>query len=146
MTYRHTQRGWFTLVVFLTASLLLLRALLWARVGGGAYILLLVLAMVLVASTIVFSSLTVSLTSEELRWHFGPGWPRWRVKLSQVAGAESILPSWWWGYGIRITPHGWMYNVSGREAVLVRRRDGSSFILGTDEPAELTAAIVRSLE
>jgi hypothetical protein len=45
--------------------------------------------------------------------------------------------------GIHLTPYGWLYNVSGLDAVAIRLRNGRKFALGTDDPYRLTAAIRR---
>lgn len=142
--YGHSQPGWLTLFVFVASGLLLV-SVRWGfggAVGGGSgdFVLMAVSALLIVCM-MMFSSLTIRLTSEELLWYFGPGWPRWRVPVSAIVSCDTVRPPWWWGWGIRLTPRGWMYNVSGRQGVLVRRRDGSSFILGTDEPERLGAAI-----
>ena len=47
------------------------------------------------------------------------------------------------GWGIRLTPYGWLYNVSGLEAVAISLRDGRKFALGTDDPDGLVTAIRR---
>ena len=72
---------------------------------------------------------------------FGPGWPRKSIRLAEVRGAEPVRNRWWYGWGIRITPHGWLWNVSGLDAVEVLLASGRRTRIGTDEPQELTAAI-----
>jgi hypothetical protein len=48
---------------------------------------------------------------------------------------------WYYGWGIRITPDGLLYNVSGTRAVEITLTDGSKLRLGTDEPEALCQAI-----
>jgi len=43
------------------------------------------------------------------------------------------------------TRRGWLYNVAGFDAVLVRLKDGKSFLVGTDEPRRLKAALDRTM-
>jgi hypothetical protein len=43
------------------------------------------------------------------------------------------------------TRRGWLYNVSGLDAVLVRRKDGKCFLVGSDEPRKLKAALERAM-
>jgi len=52
---------------------------------------------------------------------------------------------WYYGWGIRLTPHGVLYNVSGFYAVELRLRTGKEFRIGTDVPQELDAAIRQAL-
>jgi hypothetical protein len=47
--------------------------------------------------------------------------------------------------GIHLTPCGWLYNVSGFDAVAITLRDGRKFALGTDDPHGLVAAIRDSI-
>ena len=42
------------------------------------------------------------------------------------------------------TRRGWLYNVAGYDAVLIRRSDGTSLLLGSDEPRRLKSAIERA--
>lgn len=142
--YEHRQVGWLTLLAFMATAVLLAQAFRLSTsggTGGVAVPLMLLMSVILLACTVIFSSLTTRVTPQELQWHFGPGWPKWRVPLADVVNAEHVQPPWWWGYGIRMTPHGWMYNVSGRNGVLIMRRNGKSVIVGTDDPAGLIAAI-----
>lgn len=72
---------------------------------------------------------------------FGIGVIRKKVRLPEIVGCEPIRHHWWYGWGIHLTPHGWLYNVSGLDAVTIALRDGRKFALGTDDPLGLTARI-----
>ncbi len=43
-------------------------------------------------------------------------------------------------------PWGWMFNVSGLDAVDIELKDGGRFRIGTDEPEELVRAISLGME
>jgi hypothetical protein len=90
---------------------------------------------------VLFSSLTVEIADGELRIHFGPGFWRKRYSLADVTGADVARSSWWEGWGIRITPRGMLYNVSGMGAVEIKLRSGQRFRIGTDEPEVLAQAL-----
>ena len=45
--------------------------------------------------------------------------------------------------GIHLTPYGWLYNVSGFDAVAITLRDGKRFALGTDDSHGLVEALRR---
>jgi hypothetical protein len=90
------------------------------------------------------SSLTVRVDNDSLRLHFGFGWPRKTVPLGDIDAAEVTRTTFWEGWGVHRTRRGWLYNVSGYDAVLLRRRDGSSLLIGSDEPRRLKAAIERA--
>lgn len=144
--YSHTQTGWFTLLALAAVILMVVSIFLSSGEMGIGLLLLLGFAMATVAVCgVIFSSLTATVTRETLGWHFGPGWPRWSIAIDEIAGVARVRPAWWWGWGIRWTPSGWLYNVSGRNAVIVHRRDGSSVLIGTDEPHELAVAIQKAM-
>jgi hypothetical protein len=87
------------------------------------------------------SRLTVEIADGELRVIFGPGWSARRERIHDVESVRAVRNPWWYGWGIRFTPHGTLYNVSGRDAVEVRLRSGKQFRVGTDEPEALERAL-----
>ena len=88
-----------------------------------------------------FSSLTITIDDTTLRAAFGPGWITKSVPIGEIASARPVPVRWWYGWGIRLTPHGGLYNVSGWDAVEIALRNGRRFCLGTDQPGELVHAI-----
>ena len=85
----------------------------------------------------LFYSLTIEVGNGELRWSFGPGLIRKSVALDQIASAEAVRTSFVEGWGIHWSRFGWLYNVSGFDAVQITLRSGKKFALGTDEPKAL---------
>jgi hypothetical protein len=75
---------------------------------------------------------------------FGFGWPRKTLPLKGIAAVEVTRTTFLEGWGLRRTRRGWLYNVSGFDAVLLRLADGRSMMVGTDEPRRLKAAIERA--
>jgi hypothetical protein len=143
--YRHTQRGTVILVFLSFSILLILIPLLTARFSPGEErlgrgIALAVLG-ILLLSMALFSSLTITAAHGRLSWQFGPGLLRKSVPLSEIEYVERARSSVLAGWGIRWTPAGWLYNVSGTEVVRVRRRNGREFFLGTDDAEGLVQAI-----
>ncbi|MCA9082154.1 MAG: hypothetical protein KDA58_16450 [Planctomycetaceae bacterium] len=61
--------------------------------------------------------------------------------VSEIVEAEQVRNSWLYGWGIRYTPHGWLFNVSGFDAVQINMRNGRQYRIGTDDPVGLQAAI-----
>ena len=96
---------------------------------------------ILVVCTILFASLTIRITETELRWHFGPCLIRKKVALADIQLAEIITIKFIYGWGIHLTPQGWLYNVSGFKTVDFKLKNGKQFVLGTDEPEKLHEAI-----
>ena len=94
----------------------------------------------LALGSVLFSSLTVIVDANTLRFYFGPGvWER-RIPLDTIREVTIVRNSPLYGWGIRYTPHGWLYNVAGLDAVEVRT-ETETFRLGTDEPDRLRRAL-----
>ena len=90
----------------------------------------------------LFHSLRIDVTETEVRWRFGPGLVRKSVPRGDIASAEPVRTSFIEGWGIHVSRFGWLYNVSGYDAVAVTLRDGRKFALGTDEPQALAAVLM----
>jgi hypothetical protein len=135
-TYRHTQFGSAIVVTCGAIALVLLVAALSSPVRS-----LWIACVVLLISGAFFSTLTITIEDGILRASFGPGLIRKRVKLADVASVRPVPVRWWYGWGIHLTPRGWLYNVSGWKAVEITLRNGRRFCLGTDEPENLQKAI-----
>ncbi len=135
--YRHTQIGW-TILAMLAGALALVIVV---SLPAQAPTIVLITLAVLTLAALLFGSLTVSVDDTAVRWHFGPGVWHKSLPLAEVADLCVIRTRWWYGWGIRISPHGWLYNVSGLGAVAITRTDGRQVWLGSDEPERLAEAI-----
>jgi hypothetical protein len=140
--YRHTQPGYLTVGSAGAAAGMLVAGLSRGAAAAG----LLPAALLLGGVGLVFSRLTVEIADGELRVVFGPGWTAKRVRLEEIRSVTAVRNPWWYGWGIRLTPHGALYNVSGRDAVEVRLRTGKRFRVGTDEPDVLERALREAME
>ena len=148
--YARTQVGWWLLAILVVALLLVVAPLVLigrdnprAPAQSLRAILVVVPAIVL-GSAAMFSTLRVEVDHEILRWRFGPGLVRFSLPLTEIASVVPARTSLLAGLGIHWIGSGWVYNVSGRDAVEITRRDGKKVWLGTPEPAALVAAIGRA--
>jgi hypothetical protein len=141
--YKHTQIGYVTGGVGAAATVFVYYASRaesdglmgwggWASVGGFALL------------TVLFSSLTVIVDEDELRFYFGPGFWTRRIPLSDIRRVEAVRTRALHGWGIRYTFHGWLYNVSGLRAVELEVDGEGTIRVGTDEPEKLQAALERA--
>lgn len=135
--YRRTQFGTAN-VVALVAGLCLVLAI-SGKVGWhSAYILV---AGILGVVLILFCTLTIDIDRRRLRCFFGPGLIRKEFPLAEIVAARPVRNRWYYGWGIRLTPSGWMYNVSGLDAVELELIQGRRFRVGTPEPDAVVQAI-----
>lgn len=144
--YEHTQAGWPMRLSFTALALGLLVMCAFPPWGHGTDALWAVLIGAAVALVVgwLCSSLTIRVDDTALQFHFGLGWPRKSVPLQDISAVEVTRTTFWEGWGVHRTRRGWLYNVSGYDAVLLRRSDGSSLLVGSDEPRRLKAAIERA--
>lgn len=99
-----------------------------------------------VLGALLFSSLTVHVEEESLRFYFGPGFWERCIPLQDIQSVHVVRNSAWYGWGIRYTPHGWLYNVSGLQAVELQVRGEGTLRIGTDEPEALKRALERAMK
>ena len=107
--------------------------------------MLLVLFAILLGCWCLFPSLTVVGTSDGLEVRFGIGPIRKRFRWAEIGEARPVRNSWLNGWGIRWIGSGWMYNVSGLDAVELSLVNGKRFRIGTDDPDGLSAFIAEQL-
>jgi hypothetical protein len=135
--YVHRQSpAWFPVLI---AGLLGIGAVVWLTVGwhgslwgvfGGAAVF-----------GARFWGLTVEVTAEAVTLAFGAGLIRRTIPRARIKAVRQVRNAWYWGFGIRVTPHGWMWNIAGLDAVEIEYADGARFRIGTDDPAGLLAAL-----
>jgi hypothetical protein len=145
--YEHTQVGW-PMRIGLLAGAVVLLAMTAAedlRQSPTALLALSLGAVLAVALGWLWSSLTVRIVDGALHLRFGLGLPRKTVPLADLASVEVTRTRFWEGWGMHRTRRGWLYNVSGFDAVLLRRKGGKALLVGTDEPVKLKAALDQAL-
>lgn len=154
--YQHTQPGTLTRLVLLAGLLVLLclgivivnSCLLKGTMqpyDQDALLRLLGIMFVLGILLLLFHNLTVSADHEAVRVAYGIGIIRRRILFQNVTQCSAVKNPWWWGFGIRLVPGGWLWNVSGLRAVELKLKSGRTFRIGTDEPEVLAAAIKEKL-
>jgi len=141
-TYKHTQRGTLTITVIGGGVALLAGlAVYMYQTGHEAAWVPTAVAAILGVTLLVFHSLNVEVGDGELRLQYGVGFPSKTINLSEVAKVETVRNRWWYGWGIRYTPHGWLYNICGLDAIELTFHSGYTMRIGTDEPKALRDAV-----
>ena len=129
MPYKHTQIGYVMIVSMLFA----------AGIATVLHVPILVLMVSIMG--ILFSTLTISVEGESIRFWFGPGLINKQIPLMDIETCQ-IAKSRCWSWGIHGWPgKGWLYNVSGFRSVELKMRNGMKYYIGTDEPEALEKAI-----
>jgi hypothetical protein len=89
----------------------------------------------------LFGWLAVDVDGRAIRVRFGVGLVRRRIEVAAVERCERVRTRLWWGWGLHWTPSGWLYNVSGRNAVRLELRGERAVMIGSDDAAGLARAI-----
>src|SRR5205823_5589791 len=129
MIYRHTQVGW-TILAAVGLVLLLLFRLPRSPVSPA-------MTMLLVAVLVFFGTLTVTVDKEQIEARFGPGLIRFRISVDSIQSCRVVRNPWLAGWGIRWIGSGWLFNVSGLDAVELTLKNAHVYRIGTDEPEML---------
>jgi hypothetical protein len=149
-SYSHTQVGWWLIVTLGIVCLAILAIFSGVEPGrqslppADARIIGWAVFVTLVITAALLTTLTVRVTSDAVAWRFGPGVIRFSLPLAEITGIAVTRTPLWAGIGIHWIFTGWVYNVSGRDAVELTKRDGSKLWIGTDEPDLLAVAIERA--
>jgi hypothetical protein len=139
--YEHTQFGYFIAVAIAAAMVAIGIVMARAGVNWIAAVVLVVLAVIVV----LFHRLTVVVSEEELVVKFGLGVIGKRFKLNEIQSCQAVRVPWYYGWGIRSTPQGMVFRVSGFHAVQITLVTGRKFLIGTDVPQELEEAINQAI-
>ena len=139
MEYRHTQFGWVMLAALAGALVVIAGVMHAVPVTAPAPLSIVMLLVALVF--LLFISLTVTVDRESVRLSFGIGLIRKSFRLSEIQSVAPVRNHWLYGWGIHLTPRGWLFNVSGLDAVELEMKNGRHYRIGTDEPVKLAEAI-----
>ena len=142
MIYRHTQPG--TLMRIVLGGFIFFGAYSAASVSLGTQTAYWIVTGLIIVALAMFHSLTVEVDPRYIHWYFGPGWYKWRREINDLESARISRSKWYNGWGIRITPTGWLYNVSGFQCLDITDKYGKSFRIGTNDPEGLLKALQRA--
>ena len=102
----------------------------------------LIITGVFVLIFLTFYGMTTRVDNGRILLSFGIGLFRKKIDLVRVESAEVVTTPWYYGYGIRLIPNGWLYNVSGRYAVELRFHDRKGVVrIGSRNSRSLKNAI-----
>lgn len=145
MHYKHTQPGtllrWILGLSLITTVGIAIYFTTLPNLPGWTWFSFLLAPIIIFLCAWLFGSLTVQIEDGELSHWFGPGFWKKSYQLVDIESATAVRNSWIFGWGIRLTPHGWLYNVSGLDAVQIELRSGRKLRIGTDDPKGLVEAI-----
>ncbi|HPN36328.1 MAG TPA: hypothetical protein PK843_17620 [bacterium] len=137
IAYRNSQTGYLIISLLVIGIIATLASTTLETIGLVHYMALLLLIMALV----MFYKLTVVVERGVIVCSFGQGVFSKTIRVREIAGCRVIRVPWHYGWGIRLTPAGWMYNIAGTEVVEITYKSGKKFLIGSNEAESLREAI-----
>lgn len=135
--YHHTQAGTLMRVLFG-----LIGAGIFVGAGlAGQWVIAGSIGGVMAFVLLLFHDLRVDVEAEKICLRFGIGLLRKSVPLADVKACRRVRNNPLYGWGIRYIGRGWLYNVSGLDAVELDLASGRRLRIGTDDPEGLEQAI-----
>ena len=144
--YRHTQRGPWSFVIYAIAASALIAAFI-AKDNLARATPFLIAAFALGFAGACFHHLTVEDEADRLKIRFGP-LPLFRRSIhyediqNVVVSRTRFFDGWGIHYSIR---GGWVWNIWGRDCVLIELPRGRKLWLGTDDAEELCRFLQQKL-
>ena len=94
---------------------------------------------------VLFHSLAVRISPSDIAISFGVGLIRKRFPIGDIRSVRTVRNRWYNGFGIRKIRGGWLYNVSGFDAIEIQLKNERKYRIGTDQPKKLLAAVESAL-
>jgi hypothetical protein len=140
VSYRHTQVGYSMIAILVLGAAFMSASLVFCN---GPHALVFAVG-VLGLCLLLFPTLTAVVQGDRLCCFFGVGLIRRQIPVRDILSVSVVRNPWIYGWGLRSIPGGWLWNVSGADAVELRLRDGKRFRIGTDEATVLREAIANA--
>jgi hypothetical protein len=145
--YENTQPGTFirimtgSWVFFFGLLAVVMLALVQKEAAIGLGVVTVILAVILGIVCALFHSLTVRVTRSDIALSFGVGLIRKQFPIGDISRARIVQNRWYNGFGIRKIRGGWLYNVSGFDAIEIQLKNERKYRIGTNQPKELLAVV-----
>ena len=148
--YKKRQTGWLMILLFFPIIVFFMYIIYHQEVLGkpfgnnsGPSIMYFGFVIFFLIVLSLFSHLTVTGYTNYLKIAFGIGLIRKKFYFKDIKECSIQKSPWYYGWGIRKIPQGWLYNVSGSWSVQLNMKDGKMYRIGTEEPKRL-AEFVKS--
>jgi hypothetical protein len=139
--YKHTQIGYLLLILY-GAVLLFIGYLNIVTAFNPVALVGLIIMLIALG---LFTTLTVAVDDQMIKLQFGLGVIRKVFLLRDIEAYRVVENPWYYGWGIRYTPRGWLFNVSGFSAIELQMKSGKRYRIGTNDPEGLAKAVGEAL-
>jgi len=139
--FKHTQIGYFLLIAYSAVILIFC----YLIVVTDFHPITLAGLIIMLTALGLFVTLTVRISQQKLSINFGLGILRKSFLLKDVQAYQVVKNPWYYGWGIRYTPRGWNFSVSGLSAIELKMKSGKIYRIGTDDPQSFAQALDEAL-
>ena len=140
------QFGTFSVIILL--PLLLIFSGLLIKTGFHSdpmTIIQLFLVITFLVCVLVFYQIKITIDQTTVSFKLGLGFVGKTYQLSDIKSCKAVTNGILYGIGIRMIPNGWLFNVSGLQAIELQFKNRKSIVrIGIDKPEEI-ASIIQSL-
>ena len=145
--YKKTQYGMLITAILGIVLVSILSAFIWQ--AGDQQIpwpVLTFISLLFLFTLLSFYKLTITITKETIEAKLGIGIIKRRLNIKDIDynSIEKIKVPALYGIGIRLTPHGWLYNVNIGHAIKIKANT-KTFLVGTED-FEKIHSILNSLK
>lgn len=92
----------------------------------------------------LFYGMTIKVDTERIRISFGLGVIRKTIRVDKIKDVDTVKNPWYYGWGIRLIPNGWLYNVSGSDGIELKFNHNKKIIrIGTKDSTKLKDEIIK---
>ena len=139
--YKHTQIGYLLLTAYGAVILIIISLFIFTdfklQAMIGLFIMLIALG--------IFAAMTVKVSDQKMKIQFGLGAIRKEFLIRDIETFREVKHPWHYGWGIRYTPRGWIFRVSGNSGIDLQMKSGKLYRIGTDEPQVLAKVLSQSM-
>lgn len=147
-TKKYIQVGTFSVIVIIPFFILTLYMIFSAGSNDLEQVSILgIVAIILFICLLIFYKLTISIDNTYFSFKLGIGLIGKKYLISDIQSCKSVRNNPLFGIGIRKIPKGWLYNVSGLNAVeLTFKNKKSKVRIGTNMPDEIVRTIDKMIK
>jgi hypothetical protein len=142
-TKRFTQYGKLMYYIFIPLIIIsIIKFIMHYELGKTDFAPIIILTLILTIVLFLVYKLTITISDEHISFSMGIGLVKKSYPISDIKSVQIVKNNWMYGWGIRVIPGGWLYNVSGSYAIELRFHSNEKIIrIGTDKPEEVDKEI-----
>lgn len=145
---KYTQFGTVSIAVLLPILLFFTYKLFkTADIHGPETFIFMIVDLTLLTALLIFYKLTILIDNTTLSFKMGIGLIGKSYKISDIKSCTPVRNSLFLGFGIKMLWNGWLYNVSGLQAIELHFYSKDSIVrIGTNQPDEISKVVNALLE